>query len=519
MNNDPKNNRMKTTFFLALILAPLLGGTAVAQPLPGGAPPEGEGISAASLRPLLFTLAGPAMEGRETGTQGQRRAAQWIAQQYRDWGIAGGYRGAYQQPYRLWQDTLQESLLEAGGRRFLFGRDYYCAVTENRNEALHVDSVAYAGYGIDDSAYSDYRGRDLRGKAVLVSLGEPRDADGHYLLGKGPAPGRWSRELAGRVKAAREHGAALLFIVSPQVENISPRVLARLRRSRVYLEKDSAVGPNYYFVSPAMGAALLGRPLPADPGRFLETGRRVSERFTKNVLSLEASNVMAYIPGTDKAGELVVVSAHYDHLGIQGGQLYPGADDDGSGTVAVMEIARAFAQAAQQGHRPRRSLLFLHVSGEEKGLLGSSYYTSHPVFPLNSTVADLNIDMIGRRDPLHPGDSPYVYIVGDDKLSSVMRPLSVAVNEQYTGLAFDYKYNDPADPERIYYRSDHYNFARHDIPIIFYFDGLHADYHRPGDTPDKIDYPLLARRARLVFHTAWALANREQPPPVDRHLP
>jgi Zn-dependent M28 family amino/carboxypeptidase len=196
---------------------------------------------------------------------------------------------------------------------------------------------------------------------------------------------------------------------------------------------------------------------------------------------------------------------------MRNGAIYYGADDDGSGTVGIMQIAQAFAKAKAEGKGPRRSIIFLSVSGEEKGLWGSDYYTSHPTFPLGKTTADLNIDMIGRTDSSRKiGDSSnYVYVVGDDKLSTDLRTISEAVNKKYLKMELDYKFNDPNDRQRIYFRSDHYNFAKHGVPIIFYYDGmLGADYHKPTDTPDKINYNLMAKRAQLVFYTAWEMANR-----------
>jgi Zn-dependent M28 family amino/carboxypeptidase len=195
--------------------------------------------------------------------------------------------------------------------------------------------------------------------------------------------------------------------------------------------------------------------------------------------------------------------------------IYNGADDDGSGTVSVLAMARAFAQAKKDGHGPRRSILFLANVGEEKGLLGSQYYTDHPIFPLANTVTDLNIDMVGRVDSLHQGKGDYLYLVGADRLSIQLNTLSEATNQQYNPLALDYKYNDPNDPEHLYYRSDHYNFAKHRVPVIFYTSGLHADYHQPTDDVDKIDFAAMARRDQLIFHTAWALANRDQRVAVD----
>jgi Zn-dependent M28 family amino/carboxypeptidase len=229
--------------------------------------------------------------------------------------------------------------------------------------------------------------------------------------------------------------------------------------------------------------------------------------------------VLGYLEGSDLRDQLLVISAHYDHLGRKDSVIYFGADDDGSGTVSLLEMAAAFSRAKAAGKGPRRSILFLANSGEEKGLWGSEYYTDHPLYPLDKTTADLNIDMIGRRDPARKqGDSNnYVYIVGDDKLSTDLRPINVEVNKKYTGLELDYKFNNPKDPLRIYYRSDHFNFARKGVPIIFYFDGIHSDYHKPTDTPDKINYDLMAKRAQLVFYTAWEMANRNEM--LKRDLP
>lgn len=231
----------------------------------------------------------------------------------------------------------------------------------------------------------------------------------------------------------------------------------------------------------------------------------------------DSENVVAFIKGSEFPEEIVVISAHYDHVGMDAeGNIYNGADDDGSGTVSILEIAEAFKEAQDDGYQPRRSILFLHVTGEEKGLLGSDYYTKNPIFPLENTVTDLNTDMIGRIDPKHEDNPNYIYLIGSDKLSTQLHELSEEVNNKYTQFDLDYTYNDENDPNRFYYRSDHYNFAKHDIPVIFYFNGTHADYHQPTDTPDKIEYDLMARRAQLIFYTAWEVANRDERLVVDK---
>ena len=244
--------------------------------------------------------------------------------------------------------------------------------------------------------------------------------------------------------------------------------------------------------------------------------QEIPKEFLKK--DIEGSeNVVAFIKGSEKPDEIVVVSAHLDHLGIKDGQIYNGADDDGSGTIAVLEIAQAFEKAVKDGYRPKRSILFLHVTGEEKGLLGSKYYTDNdPIFPLANTVVDLNIDMVGRIDPNHEKDGNYLYLIGSNMLSTELHNISEEINKKYTHINFDYTYNDEKDPNRFYYRSDHYNFAKNNIPVIFYFSGTHEDYHKSTDTPDKIEYDLYENRVRLVFHTAWEIANREQRITVDK---
>ncbi|MES2573643.1 MAG: M28 family metallopeptidase [Bacteroidota bacterium] len=230
----------------------------------------------------------------------------------------------------------------------------------------------------------------------------------------------------------------------------------------------------------------------------------------------DSENIWAYIEGSEKPNEVIVISAHYDHIGIENGEIYNGADDDGSGTVALLEIAQAFAQAKKEGNGPKRSILFLHVTGEEHGLLGSSYYTDNPLFPLANTITDINIDMIGRHDEFHNDSSNYTYLIGSDYLSSDLYNICEDANKKYVNLLLDYKFNDRKDPNRFYYRSDHYNFAKNGIPSVFLFTGVHADYHEATDEVDKIEFDALAKRTQLAFVIAWELANRENRPVVDK---
>ena len=230
----------------------------------------------------------------------------------------------------------------------------------------------------------------------------------------------------------------------------------------------------------------------------------------------DSENIWAYIEGSEKANEVLVISAHYDQVGIKNGEVYNGADDDGSGTVALLEIAQAFEKAKKEGHGPKRSILFLHVTGEEHGLHGSRYYSENPLFPLANTITDINIDMIGRRDEAHANTNNYVYLIGANRLSTDLDNISRIANAKYIKMDLDYKYNDPKDPNHFYERSDHYNFAKKGIPAVFIFNGVHADYHQKTDEVDKIEFDALAKRAQLAFNIAWELANRENRIVVDK---
>ena len=241
--------------------------------------------------------------------------------------------------------------------------------------------------------------------------------------------------------------------------------------------------------------------------------------FLKKILGknkyIKGENVLGFIEGTDLKEELIIITAHYDHLGKHEEKTYNGADDDGSGTVAALEIAEAFMLAKKEGHGPRRSVLIMPVSGEEKGLLGSAFYADNPIYPLENTVANLNIDMIGRIDDWHE-NGDYVYLIGADMLSQELHDISEQINKEYIGLDLDYRFNAEDDPNRYYYRSDHYNFAKNNIPVIFYFNGVHEDYHKVTDTVEKIDFNKIQTITRLVFLTAWELANRDERIVVDK---
>lgn len=476
----------------------LLGSTAqvfaqkVAKP-----DPYAKTITAADAKKHLYILAAPDMEGRETGTEGQRKAAAYIQNHFQQLGLQPGSAEGYQQSYTLYQDSLLSASVEVNGKAFEMDKDF----TPGQNNipaTLKLSEVVVMGAGAADSL----KDADLAGRAVLL-VGNANMAFFTQLAKKGPAA---------------------VLTVSPNFPLQLTRPSSRKGRAGIHAFKSTVV-PQQYFISENVARAIAGPVYDAVKGANNSVQLAKAEVLLdvkKQTLKGSASNVVALLPGTDLKDEYVVISAHYDHVGIVNGKLHPGADDDGSGTVGVLEIAEAFAKARQAGKGPRRSIVFLANSGEEKGLLGSEYYSNHPLFPLDKTTVDLNIDMIGRSDPDRAkGDSTnYVYVVGDDKVSSDLKPISEGQNKKYLKMELDYKYNDPNDKERIYYRSDHYNFARYGVPIIFYYDGmLRPDYHKPTDTPDKINYELLQKRAQLVFYTAWEMANRNGMLQRDLPLP
>jgi hypothetical protein len=455
-------------------------------------------ITEDDLKRHLYIVASKEFEGRETATAGQRIAAAYIENHFKSIGLSPGNGNDYQLYYPVFQDSLISAEFSVNEQTFNLNVDFSVNVGADYSATLLGSEVVFVGHGASDSSRDDYKDVNVAGKIVLVV----NDDAAPQQRGAG------RRFNPYRVQeAAQKHGAIAILVL---MKNFSGRTVSN--KGNMYLaEYKKTTFPNTFFISEKVAKVILGADFAnienLQPKTFQSN---MKLELNKQVNHLQSSDVLGYLEGSDLKDQLVVISAHYDHLGKRDSVIYYGADDDGSGTVSILEIAQAFSKAKAAGKGPRRSILFLANSGEEKGLWGSAYYTDHPTYPLDKTTVDLNIDMIGRIDPNRKiGDSTnYVYVVGDDKLSSNLKPISESANKKYTKLELDYKFNDPNDPERIYYRSDHFNFARKGVPIIFYFDGIHHDYHRPTDTPDKINYDIMAKRARLVFYTAWDMANR-----------
>lgn len=483
-------------------------------------------ISEADLKKYLTYIASDELEGRDTGSEGQKKAANYIIEHLKEWGIAPIVNTpsgkSYLQEFPLYKSEWGEGYVKAGKKKFELFKDYIpSGMVFVPNETNYP--TVFVQHGVKDDTRDDYTGIDVKGKAVV------------FLSGDGSAEGKgWSGTagLRRKAKIATDLGAKAIFEVAA-IEDAAFKTLVAERKailsrmSRMSIEKAPAMTPTavpMFQTSKAMGAALLG--LKSSAAKKFIAGKVAGLKVEGSTLGLKServekpvmtSNVMGYLEGTDKKDEVLVISAHYDHVGVDDkGQIYNGADDDGSGTCGVLELAQAFAEAKKAGHGPRRSILFLWVTGEEKGLLGSEYFTDHdPVIPLNRIVCNLNIDMIGRVDKKHESNPDYTYIIGSDKLSSELHAISEAANKQSVNLELDYEFNDPNDPNRFYYRSDHYNFAKKGIPIAFYFTGVHEDYHQPGDDVEKIVFPRYAKIVKLVYHTAWELVNRDKRIVVD----
>jgi Zn-dependent M28 family amino/carboxypeptidase len=471
-------------------------------------------ITQEDLRKQLTIIASDEMEGRETATEGQRKAAAYIESEFKRMGLKPGNGSSYQQQYPVYQDTLTTASLKIYNYSFDFDRQFTVSLNNTVNGSWNLNEVVFASFGITDSTRNDYKDLDVKDKWVMVIEGTPADIDKTEMgnnVGAGFRMGAAS--LISKMQTAKAKGAKGLLLVSKSFLNEKRNPTNT--KGNMYLNKPKASDAlPAISISYQAAASILTKQLSnfADL-KNVKTGlynTQTSVTTNKQTNNLQSSNVMGLLEGTDKKDEYVVLTAHYDHLGKRDGVIYYGADDDGSGTVSVIEMAEAFVAAAKKGKGPRRSIVFMTVSGEEKGLWGSEYYTNNPVYPLAKTSVNLNTDMVGRRDPAYKGDSTnYVYVIGEDKLSSDLMPITDAVNAT-AKMELDRRYNDLKDPNRFYYRSDHYNFAKNGVPIIFYFDGVHKDYHRPTDTVEKINFDLMEKRVRLIFNTAWLMANRDE---------
>ncbi len=452
----------------------------------------GKTITEKDLNARLSVIAADSLEGRNTGEPGQKKAAKYIAEQLEAMGLAacvpteGGK--SYVQTYPIKKISNRTGYMRRG-------------------EELKTNFEDYLFYSRQETMGEEYVDVVFAGQKSLTEMQE-MDVVGKYIAFVSSELTNW-RTLVPQLEKMKSAGVILISEDQSRFDFMMSRYERRLRQPKLSLEVNNSSN-KIIIGTPDLAAWIFE--MDYDKLKAEGTGK-VGRIILNSDMLLEdimAENVMGFIEGTDKPDEVLIISAHYDHVGINAdGTVNNGADDDGSGVTTVLELAEAFAEGAKADKKPKRSVLFLFVSGEEKGLLGSEYYVNHPIFPIENTVTNLNVDMVGRIDPQHEGKEPYVYVIGADRLSQELHEISVEVNETYTKMDLDYTYNAVTDPNRYYYRSDHYNFAEKGVPIIFYFNGSHSDYHKHTDTIEKIEFGLMKKRAQLIYYTAWELANRE----------
>ena len=529
---------MKRTLLQTSLALVLMGCTAVAQNK--DAIKFSQSINKDNAHKHLSVLASDEYEGRETGKKGGWMAADYIRNHFKAIGLKGPVNGDYFQPIDMVTYSLSQ-ILTVDGQPAEAIKDFYIVPQSVSLKGFTVtaNQVLFAGYGLNTEAYDDFAGQDVTGKIVMFFKDGKPD-------GTTPATnnsGRMSSSAVNaKLKYLSEHKAAAVLVIDPGVDNMPDNLKSYLLSEQMLMKTpenlqkiNTAQGVPLLYIGTATANKILSggsTSIEALKKKIAETKKPATQYLNVSVSlsankvekKVRAENVLGYLEGSDPKlkNEVLVITGHYDHIGITPevkgeDKINNGADDDGSGTTGVLMIAEAFAKAKKAGRGPKRSVLFMTVTGEEKGLLGSEWYSEHPVFPLKNTITDLNIDMIGRGDKDHASDNNFVYIIGSDMLSSDLDRIGKKANKDYVNINLDERYNNRTDPNQFYYRSDHYNFAKHGIPVIFYFNGVHEDYHQPSDEISKIDFPMLAKRAKLVYFTAWELANGLNRPRVDKN--
>lgn len=432
-------------------------------------------IDTVDLRKHLRILASDSLEGRMTGSSGQQMAAAYIRNQFIQMNCEPVPEKDYYQKFDLISSKKSGTIqLERTSLTYPFDFGFH-----GLNSPLK-ETVPFAFVSLSDFTNPE---KNYAGTNVMLQV-----KDYKYFIDS---------------KLDEINCAGLLVIL----ENYDKRYFTFYKGNDLSLIEPSPRLPMIFLNQSSLPKQLKKQ---LNPG----TSFHFSFELNKNATLISTENVIAFVEGSDPIlkNEIVVISAHYDHLGKVNGKIFNGADDNASGTSGLLEIAEAFQKAKNDGKQPKRSVLFIALTGEELGLLGSDYYVQHPFFPLNNTVTDLNIDMIGRPTKNTEKEKYAIYVIGADRLSMDLHNLNEAANSKYIQLDLDYKYNDENDPLRLYYRSDHYNFAKNNIPSIFYFGGMHSDYHKETDEIEGIDFMKLELVTKLIFHTAWSIADASHRP-------
>tara|TARA_B100001939_G_scaffold347151_1_gene367883 strand:- start:173 stop:1846 length:1674 start_codon:yes stop_codon:yes gene_type:complete len=474
-------------------------------------------ITKDELEEMLYVFSSDEFGGRGTPSKGQDLATDFLKENYENLQIKPARNNNYEHQVFLQFDEKPNISLSINKKKFKYYNDYI-AYNNGPDISFNDTEILYVGYGIDHKNYNSYDGLDVKDKVVLAIAGEPKNKKGKYAITGGEKKSEWSsrNEISKKKEAALKNGAKALILINNNLFK---------RYSNEYKISDNNMGEKRMSLASNITNEKIQVLLFSEKNKnfLLQKNRKfMNFSFKKNFNKFSANNIAAFIKGSEFPNECIVITAHLDHVGIQNGEVYNGADDDGSGSVGMLEIAEAFSLAVKDGYIPKRSILFLHVTAEENGLLGSEYYTDYdPIVPLNETMVCLNMDMIGRTESKRKETEPkdYIYIIGSEMLSDDLHNINKKANDENVQLNLDYRYNDPTSlvfesgryiENQYYYRSDHYHFAKYNIPSIFFFSGVHEDYHMPTDTAEKILYEIYEKRIKLIFHTAWDLANADK---------
>jgi Peptidase family M28 len=456
----------------------------------------------------LSFLTADSLHGRGTGEEAERQSAQYIETKLREYGLKPANGDRFLQPFSILRREHIECSIRIGDKTFRNGDDFLVNFPVFKSLALQSNEFVYAGYGLSDEAWDDYQGLDVKGKIVLVSPGVPdvlANSSRYAIFDK--------------YAAAYRKGAKAIFYLQPLLPFEHIEFGQIIRKEEISLPEEDQSTFYMVQVSPAIAITIFGKAAyqwiarhPQVPlQKRLRAKRAYGSRVSFTTRTDTAYNVIALLEGSDLSGEYIINAAHYDHLGEDGGKIFHGADDNGSGTAALLEIARVLAEEKKLGKGLRRSVVFSFFSGEEKGLLGSNYYLQNPLFPPEATKAMLNMDMISKTGTVYKNkkdSSNYIFLVGDDRAGGSLGAILNKENAATTKLILDRRYNSPADIHLFLYRSDHFPFLLRQIPAVWFFNGEHAEYHLDTDTMETINWEVFMKRTLLVLNCTRVLANR-----------
>lgn len=502
------------------------------------------GVTAKQLKEYLTFIASDELEGRDTPSRGLDIAAMYIAQHLASWGLKpAGDNGSYFQKFPLKRNRIdaQNVRLDINGQPFVYGEDFFSSLTQAN---VPLSNLVYVSHGwvIKSKNINAYQGIDVKDKIIVVANSLPKGVTFNDLQGK--AGEDWfSPPLYAQANGAK---AVIAFGTFNDLANWQATKWRQTERGAVnYGDSQNQITVPIITAGPRLTNAIFQGEKASAATIFTKTiqqeffepfelkaSKKIGLAVSLKSDTLYTQNVVGILEGSDPVlrNEYVAIGAHYDHVGMNPfapgeDKIWNGADDDGSGTVSVLNIAEAFAKGAQ---RPKRSILFIWHAGEEKGLWGSDYFTSNPTVPITSVITQLNVDMIGRYQ--NPGDENHpqnkrlpkpheVFTIGNKMMSTELGQIADEVNASFLKLNFNSQYDGPDHPDQFFYRSDHFNYARKGVPIIFFMDGDHADYHQPSDSVEKINFEQMEKVARTIMAIGWTLANGAKRPTVDKPLP